>query len=62
LTALQLISTHSYLTKNFNQSGGRIDKIFYCTDMLDSSCDRKSNIGMAVKAKKYFPELDFSKS
>jgi len=62
MTELQLISIHDYLSKAVNQSGGRIDKIYYCTEILDSSEDRKPNIGMAVKAKMYFPEIDFRKS
>lgn len=62
MTELQLISFHNYLIKAVNQSGGRIDQIYYCTDVLDSSGDRKPNIGMAAKAKMYFPEIDFRKS
>jgi D-glycero-D-manno-heptose 1,7-bisphosphate phosphatase len=62
MTEIQLISIHDNLTKAVNQSGGRIDKIFYYTDLLDKSEDRKPNIGMAVKAKMYFPEIDFRKS
>ncbi len=62
MTELQLISIHSELTKAVNQTGGRIDKIYYCTDILDTSEDRKPNIGMATKAKIYFPEIDFRKS
>ena len=62
MTEIQLIFIHDNLTKAVNQSGGRIDKIFYCTDLLDTSEDLKPNIGMAVKAKMYFPEIDFTKS
>jgi len=62
MTEMQLLSIHDELTKAANQSGGRIDKIFYCTDLLDTSDCRKPNIGMALKAKMYFPEIDFRKS
>lgn len=62
MTESQLISIHNYLINAVNQSGGNIDKILYCTDVLDSSGDRKPNIGMAAKAKMYFPEIDFRKS
>jgi len=62
MTEIQLLSIHDELTKAANQSGGRIDKIFYCADLLDTSDCRKPNIGMALKAKMYFPEIDFRKS
>jgi len=62
MTEIQLIFIHDNLTKAVNQSGGRIDKIFYCTDLLDTSEDRKPNIGMAKKAKINYPEIEFRKS
>ena len=42
--------------------GGRIDKIYYCADVDDDSPNRKPNIGMALQAKKDFPEIEFTKS
>jgi D-glycero-D-manno-heptose 1,7-bisphosphate phosphatase len=42
--------------------GGRIDKIYYCTGVPETSFCRKPNIGMALKAKNDFPEIDFEKS
>lgn len=62
MTELQLISIHNYLIKAVNQSGGRIDQIYYCTDIYETSENRKPNIGMAIKAKTDFPEIDFRKS
>ena len=41
---------------------GRIDKVYYCTGVDDSSKCRKPNIGMGLRAKKDFPEIEFSKS
>jgi D-glycero-D-manno-heptose 1,7-bisphosphate phosphatase len=43
--------------------GGKIDEIYYCpfTADLDPLC-RKPNPGMALEAKKDFPEIEFSKS
>lgn len=58
----RLISIHNYLRKAVNRSGGTVDKIYNCTDILDASEDRKPNIGMAAKAKMHFPEIDFRKS
>jgi histidinol phosphatase-like enzyme len=42
--------------------GGRIDHIFYCTDLDNNSINRKPQPGMAVQAKEKFPSIDFSKS
>jgi histidinol phosphatase-like enzyme len=42
--------------------GGRIDKVYYCSDLLDDSPDRKPNPGMAFRAKKDFEEIDLAKS
>lgn len=44
------------------QSGGRIDKVYYSFDTLDSAPNRKPNPGMAWQAKEDFPEIDFAKS
>ncbi|PWU00183.1 MAG: phosphatase [Bacteroidetes bacterium] len=42
--------------------GGRIDRIYYCTDLDDISHNRKPNPGMGLQAKKDFPEIDFNKA
>lgn len=62
MTELQLISIHNELIKAVNHSGGRIDKIYYCTDILETSEFRKPNIGMALNAQMYFPKINFRKS
>jgi histidinol phosphatase-like enzyme len=41
-------------------SGGRIDKIYFCTEM--ESPNRKPNPGMGLQALKDFPEIELSKS
>ena len=41
---------------------GRIDQIYYCIGVDDNSECRKPNIGMGLKAKSDFPEIEFSKS
>ena len=41
---------------------GRIDKIYYCTALNSDDPNRKPNIGMAIQAKKDFPDIDFSKT
>lgn len=62
MTELQLLSIHNELTNAVIQSGGRIDKIYYCAEISNTSEDRKPNIGMARKAKIHYPEIDFRKS
>ncbi|MDQ6889972.1 MAG: HAD-IIIA family hydrolase [Bacteroidota bacterium] len=51
---------HKNMLQEFEQSGGRIDKIYYCADM--EGPNRKPNPGMGLQAKADFPEIDFSKS
>jgi len=42
--------------------GGRIDKIYYCTDLEETSPNRKPNPGMGLQAKQDFPEINFAKA
>jgi D-glycero-D-manno-heptose 1,7-bisphosphate phosphatase len=44
------------------KSSGRVDQIYYCSEVNDDSICRKSNVGMALKARQDFPEIEFSKS
>ncbi len=57
-----LILIHEKMVKSIKKKSGRIDKIYYCIDTLDSSEFRKPNIGMALKAKLDFPSIDFRSS
>ncbi len=54
---------HSYMIKEIENAGGRIDALFYCTDLKEKpeNC-RKPSIYMAQEAKRRFPDIDFSKS
>jgi histidinol-phosphate phosphatase family protein len=58
LEDLQLI--HKNMLQEIEHAGGRIDKIYFCTDM--ESPNRKPNPGMGLQAVKDFPEIDLSKS
>ena len=60
LEDLELI--HKNMIKEFEDAGGRIDKVYYCIDFDNESPNRKPNPGMGLQAKKDFPEVDFSKS
>jgi histidinol-phosphate phosphatase family protein len=53
---------HAYMIEEIIQHHGRIDKIYFCTDLHDESPNRKPNRGMALQAQKDFPQIDFSKS
>jgi histidinol-phosphate phosphatase family protein len=55
---------HDEMLKEVRKYGGRIHAIYSATDLIaqDIRQLRKPNTGMARKAKKDFPEIDFSKS
>lgn len=57
---LQLI--HQNMVNEIAAAGGRIDRIYFCPDLEDDSPNRKPNHGMALQAKKDFPQINFSKS
>jgi len=59
---LQLI--HDEMLKEVRKYGGRIHAIYAATDLVENDIHqmRKPNTGMALKAKKDFKEIDFSKS
>lgn len=57
-----LEEVHAFMIKSISEQGGRIDKIYTCTDVSNSSINRKPNIGMAVQAKQDFPDINFSNS
>jgi len=58
LKDLQLI--HKNMKKEIKEAGGRIDKIYVCTEM--ESINRKPNPGMGLQALKDFPKINLSKS
>jgi len=58
-----LSQIHEQMMEYIQYHGGRVDEIYYCPFKgdLDPLC-RKPNPGMALEAKKDFPEIDFSRS
>jgi histidinol-phosphate phosphatase family protein len=62
MTEDDLLHIHKEMQKEVALVGGRIDKIYYCTDLDDSCFNRKPNPGMALQAAKDFPDINFSKS
>lgn len=54
---------HTYLRNYLKEKNIKIDKIYFCPHLAERNCNcRKPNIGMALKAKKEFPDIDFTKS
>ena len=62
MTEDALINIHSQMLLDIQDSGGRIDDIFYCTATDNNDPNRKPNPGMAYLAQKKFPPIDLKKS
>ena len=59
----ELTAVHEKMLKTIEESGGRVDQIFHCPDLVSkpNNC-RKPGLVMAQKAKRSFPEINFTKS
>lgn len=63
MTSDDLCSVHEYMCKEIENHGGRVDKIYSCTQLKSEPDNyRKPSPKMAFMAKEDFPEVDFSKS
>jgi histidinol-phosphate phosphatase family protein len=62
MTEDDLTTIHHNMVSAIIKMGGRIDHIFYCTDLDNESINRKPQPGMAFQAKDKFPTIDFTKS
>lgn len=62
MTLEDLNDIHTNMLREVKAAGGRIDKVYFCSDLSDDSVNRKPNPGMAFQAKADFPEIDLSKS
>jgi histidinol-phosphate phosphatase family protein len=62
MTDADLALIHENMTNQIIEVGGRIDAIFYCSDLDNESYNRKPQPGMAYQAKDKFPSIDFTKS
>jgi histidinol-phosphate phosphatase family protein len=62
MTENMLQDIHKKMIAAIENAGGRIDRIYYCTAISENDPDRKPNTGMALQAKRDFPDIDFSKS
>jgi D-glycero-D-manno-heptose 1,7-bisphosphate phosphatase len=62
MTERQLADVHHYMYMEIKKAGGRIDKIYYATDVENNAPNRKPNTGMADQAIRDFPEINFEQS
>lgn len=62
MTEDDLIEIHDLLKLEVEQYGGKIDRIYHCSSTDPNSPYRKPNTGLALQAKKDFPEIDFTRS
>ena len=58
MTEKDLLEIHELMTTSVSKSGGRIDKIYYCTAIENDHPDRKPNPGMALRAIKDHPAIN----
>ncbi|RYZ18594.1 MAG: HAD-IIIA family hydrolase [Chitinophagaceae bacterium] len=62
MTEQDLADVHTHLLDGIRAAGGRIDAIYYCTEKDDRCFFRKPNPGMALQARREFPEIDLSRT
>ncbi len=62
MSLADLNSIHQNMLHTIELGGGKIDKVYFCSDIEDDSPNRKPQPGMAFQAKQDYPEIDFSKS
>lgn len=63
MTEEQVNEIHQSMLKDIRENGGRVDAIYFCPDLKEKTENcRKPGIKMAERAKKQFPEIEFSKS
>ena len=62
MTVADLDNIHTNMLAQMQATGGRIDKVYYCSDLPDDSINRKPNPGMAFQAIQDFTDIDLSKS
>lgn len=63
MTVNDLEIVHGFMIKEITKVRGSLDQIYFCPELAESNhADRKPQMGMALKAKQDFPEIDFAKS
>lgn len=62
MTIETLNTVHSYMLREINKASGKIDGIYFCSDISDHSINRKPNIGMAFQIQADNPEFKFEET
>jgi len=63
MTERNLFDVHHYMRSEIETKGGKLTDIFFAPQLAVENSDyRKPNIGMGLKAKELYPEVDFKKS
>ena len=62
MTIDALKEIHTNMKEAVRNEGGRIDKVYSCTALLDTDHNRKPNVGMGHQAQQDFPDIDFKRS
>ncbi|HVM87992.1 MAG TPA: HAD-IIIA family hydrolase [Puia sp.] len=62
MTENDLYNIHRKMLGDIQNNGGRIDKIYFNTSLNNDDPHRKPQTGMALLAKKDYPQIDFSRS
>lgn len=62
MTVEALNDIHNYIQEQLSQKGGKIEAFYFAPSIHSEDEHRKPNTGMAIAAKKDFPEIDFDKS
>ncbi len=60
LTDLQVI--HTRMREEIEAGGGRIDAVYFCSDLEDESPNRKPNPGMGLQAASDYPDINLNKA
>jgi len=53
---------HRSMVEEIEKAGGKVDAVYFCPDVDDSSPNRKPNPGMGLQAAKDFKAIDLSKA
>lgn len=62
MSEADLTDIHTRMLNEIETKGGRIDRIYFCSDLDNLSPNRKPQPGMAFQAQKDAPDIVFSKS
>jgi D-glycero-D-manno-heptose 1,7-bisphosphate phosphatase len=58
----ELLGIHARMLEALEREGARIDAIYYCPHEKGECSCRKPDVGLFLRARKDFPEIDFAKS